>query len=339
MRIIAGKYKGRTLVTLKDRSVRPTTDRVKESIFNLIQWDVEGSKVLDLFAGSGALGIEALSRGCQSVVFNDQAQSSLRAVKENLKKVNGNYRIANRDYRAALQELSLRGEKFDLIFLDPPYRMNMEGDILDGIARHGVLNDGGKIILERERGDADYPLPKGIGIMDRRNYGSTAIDVLQHATKCCVTGTFDPVTLGHMDLVEEGLNRYDLVYVAVLVNPDKQCAFPLEKRLKWLKDCLAPYKKRVVLGHSDGLAADYCKRYGVDMIVRGVRNERDEAYEKEMAEFNSKEGVPTLLLPAKRQVSSTSVRDALINGGTLEGLLPKEILREVGKEKIVGTDY
>lgn len=334
MRIIAGKYKGRTLVTLKDRSVRPTTDRVKESIFNLIQWDVEGSKVLDLFAGSGALGIEALSRGCQSVVFNDQAKTSLSAVKENLKKVSGDYRISNRDYRAALQDFSLRGEKFDLIFLDPPYRMDMEGDILENIAHHDVLNDDGKIILERERGGSDYPLPKGIGIVDSRDYGSTTIDVLQRATKCCVTGTFDPVTLGHMDLVEEGLNRYDIVYVAVLVNPDKQCAFPLEKRLKWLRDCLAPYKKRVILGHSEGLAADYCKRYGVDTIVRGVRNETDEAYETEMADFNLKEGVPTLLLPAKRQVSSTAVRDALKNGESLEGLLPKEIIREVGKEKI-----
>lgn len=153
MRVITGSARGRKLKTPENYDIRPTTDNVKEAIFNIIQFDVEGRKVLDLFAGTGQLGIEALSRGAGSCVFTDESREAVKIVKENLKTcgLNGTVLQAN-----ALDYLR-RGEGFDLIFVDPPYDAGLYEPVLNTINSVDNLSDGGIIIVETRR---ETPLPE-----------------------------------------------------------------------------------------------------------------------------------------------------------------------------------
>lgn len=120
MRVITGLARGRRLLTLEGVDVRPTTDRVKEAIFSIIQFELEGRKVLDLFAGSGQLGIEALSRGAASATFVDQNKKSIEVIEENLKTtgLGKNTIVKNSD---SVSFLSMTKDAFDIAFLDPPY--------------------------------------------------------------------------------------------------------------------------------------------------------------------------------------------------------------------------
>ena len=149
MRVISGTARGRRLREPKDYSVRPTTDKVKESIFNIVQFDIEGRRVLDLFAGSGQLGIEALSRGAAYCVFVDKAADSLRLVRENLK-ITG---VADRARVTAGDSLAyLAGaEKFDLIFLDPPYDTDLLKNAIRLINKFDILKENGIMICESRR--------------------------------------------------------------------------------------------------------------------------------------------------------------------------------------------
>lgn len=127
MRVITGTSRGRVLRTLEGEDVRPTTDRVKEAVFSIIQFEIEGRRVLDLFAGSGQLGIEALSRGAASATFVDMSKDSLSAVKYNLEhtKLGDNAKVVQTD---ALSFLKLTKDKFDIVFLDPPYASSLVVD-------------------------------------------------------------------------------------------------------------------------------------------------------------------------------------------------------------------
>ena len=138
MRVITGTARGRRLKTPSNYDIRPTTDNVKEAVFNILQFDLEGRRVLDLFAGTGQLGIEALSRGARSCLFVDQSREAVTIVKEAL---------------AVLR----RGERFDLIFVDPPYDAGLYEPVLETIRQVDNLSDGGIIICEARR---ETPLPE-----------------------------------------------------------------------------------------------------------------------------------------------------------------------------------
>ena len=153
MRVITGTARGRKLKTPANYDIRPTTDNVKEAVFNIIQFDVEGRRVLDLFAGTGQLGIEALSRGAQSCVFIDENREAVRIVKENLKTCGFSAPVLQEN---ALNYLR-RGERFDLIFLDPPYDAGLYEPVLNTINLVDNLSDGGIIICEARR---EIPLPE-----------------------------------------------------------------------------------------------------------------------------------------------------------------------------------
>ena len=153
MRIITGKARGRKLATPANNDIRPTTDNVKESIFNIIQFDIEGRKVLDLFAGTGQLGIECLSRGAESAVFIDQSRESVKLVKENLKTCGLEGTVLQMD---AVSFLNGCG-KFDLVFIDPPYDSPLYEKVLETVNLVDILSDGGIIICEASR---DRQLPE-----------------------------------------------------------------------------------------------------------------------------------------------------------------------------------
>lgn len=331
MRIIAGKFKGRSLITMKDKSIRPTTDRVKESIFNLLQGYVEDAKVLDLFAGSGALGIEALSRGADSVTFADRSNDSIETINTNLKKVNGKINVIRKDFLSTIDYLSARKEKFDLIFLDPPYKQGLDKIAIDKIDECGILVEDGIIVVERSREDAPMVLSNGYRAISVRDYGSVTIMLVQKATACAVTGTFDPFTLGHKFLVEKALENFDEVHVVVLVNPEKETQIPVSKRLKLIETSVRRMGGVVKVAFYEGLTIDYCKENDIKYIIRGIRNEQDYEYEKEMATWNKEHGgVDTLLIPAEdAEISSTIVREKIKNGDDISGLVDEEILLEL----------
>ena len=147
MRVITGSARGRRLKTPEGMDIRPTTDNVKESVFNILQFDIEGRRVLDLFAGTGQLGIECLSRGAREAIFIDQNREAVKIVKENLKACGFTAPVLQQD---ALSYLRGCG-KFDLILVDPPYDEGLYDQVLETINSVDILSDGGIIICESRR--------------------------------------------------------------------------------------------------------------------------------------------------------------------------------------------
>ena len=151
MRVIAGSARSVNLITPSGPHTRPTTDRIKETLFNIIQGDVPDCCFLDLFAGSGGVGIEALSRGAESAVFVDSDSQAIRCIKANLAHTHlgRNAEVLAMDAGRALARLASNGRQFDIIFVDPPYESNYES-ILQAIGRSGVLAEEGIIIAETD---------------------------------------------------------------------------------------------------------------------------------------------------------------------------------------------
>jgi len=176
MRVITGKYKGRKLEAPSGDAVRPTSDKVREAIFDLLMNDVYGSKVVDLFAGSGSLGIEALSRGAEKCWFCDRSRESIGFVKRNLRNLgieDGTVLIQG-DYRKALGRIK---EKVDIVLLDPPYADGLYEDALALVGSLDLLADDGIIIAEH---DAHLALPEkvgGLSIAKTRKYGRTMVSI------------------------------------------------------------------------------------------------------------------------------------------------------------------
>ena len=148
MRIIGGKYRGRVLSAFKGKDVRPTSDRAKEALFNILSPEIFGANVLDLFCGSGSIGLEAISRGADFVVFNDISAESLAILRKNLALLRMDAKIYNLDYRALLERLEVT---FDIIYIDPPYQSNYGEDALKQISKRRLLNTGGIAILESDK--------------------------------------------------------------------------------------------------------------------------------------------------------------------------------------------
>ena len=147
MRVLTGTARGRKLKSLEGLETRPTADRVKEGIFNIIQFDLEGRRVLDLFAGTGQMGIEALSRGASGAVFVEQRRDAATLVRDNLKttELSDRGRVVCGD---ALAYLASAKEKFDIIFIDPPYAARLWHNALDAISRFDILSNHGIIVCE-----------------------------------------------------------------------------------------------------------------------------------------------------------------------------------------------
>lgn len=176
MRVITGSARGTKLKTMDGLATRPTSDRVKEAIFNIIQFDIAGRRVLDLFAGSGQLAIEALSRGAAYAVLIDQNAEAVKVIKENLKKTKFDQQasVFQSDY---LRYLSTASEKFDIILLDPPYAENFIENALRKISEIDILSEGGIIVCERPR---EKVLPAIVGDLicsKDYHYGKTAVNL------------------------------------------------------------------------------------------------------------------------------------------------------------------
>lgn len=165
MRIIAGKFRGKKLCSPNDAAVRPTADRVKESVFQILSDKLQGARVLDLFSGSGALGLESLSRGAEEVVFNDASKESLALTRKNASAVGGKCKTFGLDYASCLSCVT---GAFDVIFCDPPYREDYCRAILTKIRERGLLKPNGVVVYESEREEVP---PEGWVRADMRKYG------------------------------------------------------------------------------------------------------------------------------------------------------------------------
>ncbi len=176
MRVIGGEFKGRKLSVTRGRLIRPTSDRVREAIFDILGPSCTFRRVLDLFAGTGSLGIEALSRGAAEAVFVEQSKGALAVLKGNLKALGLKARawVLPLAAKKGIAVLAERGEAFDLIFMDPPYGKAVVGKTLEEIARRGILAATGVIVAEHATRDQILP-PPGLELSQQRRYGDTMV--------------------------------------------------------------------------------------------------------------------------------------------------------------------
>ena len=182
MRIIGGKLKGRKLRSVKGTKTRPTADRTREAIFNIIAFQVPGARVLDLFAGTGALGIEALSRGAQSAVFIDISNQSISVLRENLASLplESPTKVIRWDLSRNLNCLHSSALVIDLVFMDPPYNENLITPTLGHLHTSQCLANNARIIVEHSHLDPVFPDQLPFEIVDQRKYGKTLVEFLNY---------------------------------------------------------------------------------------------------------------------------------------------------------------
>ncbi|MBS4959855.1 MAG: 16S rRNA (guanine(966)-N(2))-methyltransferase RsmD [Clostridiales bacterium] len=184
MRVIAGSARSVKLQTIDGLDTRPTTDRIKESLFNMMAFDLAECMFLDLFSGSGAIGIEALSRGAEKAIFVDHSSKCTEIIEKNLihTKLNARAEILKMDAVEAIQHL--KNNKFDIIFMDPPYQGGFEKTVLDAIVKFNILNEEGYIVVERS---SQIPLPEieGLQVMKDKEYKTTTMTFLRLEEKVC----------------------------------------------------------------------------------------------------------------------------------------------------------
>ena len=181
LRIITGTAKGKKLKTLEGEATRPTSERIKEAIFSSIQFDIEGRRVLDLFAGSGQMGLEALSRGAISVMFVDSAREAIEIVKDNARTTGFEKQSKHTvsDWRNFIRKASGRGERYDLVFIDPPYADECCADAAMRLAKGGMLALGALVVLESGTEEIDVSDLSGFEVIKSKDYGKkTALHIL-----------------------------------------------------------------------------------------------------------------------------------------------------------------
>ncbi len=185
MRVIGGSAKGQRLTSLPGDNTRPTLDRIKESMFNMIQLHLYNARVLDLFGGSGALGIEALSREAKVCCFADEHRGSIRVIKENLEKTKFTSRskVYLMDFQRALETCQRENATFDFIFLDPPYGKGFAQKALEIIAEKGLLAPEGLVIIEQNKNESLLITEESYRLWKEKKYGNSIVRILQQKTE------------------------------------------------------------------------------------------------------------------------------------------------------------
>lgn len=176
MRIIGGKHRGIKLYTLDGFNTRPTLDRVKESLFSILQFELPEATVLDLFAGSGALGLESISRGANKAILCDQSKDAIHIMEQNVERLRSETQIQifQKEYLSALEMLKTNQEKFDIVFLDPPYATDFAEIASQKIAEYDLLNEDGIIMIETDQKEKVIQNIKKLNLFnlyDERKYG------------------------------------------------------------------------------------------------------------------------------------------------------------------------
>jgi 16S rRNA (guanine966-N2)-methyltransferase len=184
MRIITGTLKGRRLVTPKGLSLRPTSDRVKESLFNILGGEIKDKTILDLFAGTGNLGIEALSRGAKRVTFVEKNREAIRLTQKNLItcQMEDRSEVLVKDVNQAIGLLKGKGERFDLIFMDPPYEKGLIQKTIERLGTERIYHDDSILVIEHHRREPLFDISDSWNLTRQRRIGETLISFLTPIT-------------------------------------------------------------------------------------------------------------------------------------------------------------
>jgi pantetheine-phosphate adenylyltransferase len=343
MRIIAGTARGTRLAAVP-KNVRPTSDRVRESVFNSLGQFFEGYEVLDLYAGTGALGIEALSRGAEWAVFVEKDRRAVTTIRENLRRTGYAERaeVVAGDVRRALDRMPAGERQFNLIFADPPYRIAAT-EVGDMLSRLGaLLAPGGRVVIESGEAPAEGAIGKKGAT---RRYGGTYVTILERSEITMIVavcpGSFDPVTAGHLDIIRRASNIFDHVVIAVGSNLRKKPVLPAVERARLLEKVTAEMEN-VSIELMNGLLVDFAREQGAKVIVKGLRAVSDFESEFEQAQLNRTmfPELETVFIMAAAEhsfLSSSAVREIASFGGDVRGLVPDGILETV-REIYSGSD-
>ena len=357
-RIIGGAAGGRRLVTPRGVATRPTSDRVREALFSAIEaWcgSLDGLRFLDLYAGSGAVGLEAWSRGAGVVTFVEQDRKTAALIGRNAEML-GVHRsnVTATSVAAALRKTP--SAPYDIAFLDPPYPLSDDEvtAALASLVAGDWLVPGGLIVVERSvrgpdlrlagrsRGGAveevrrDDALVRSRRPTPRRLHPRSGVTQMPERTpgrmhRAVCPGSFDPVTNGHLDIIERAAKLFDEVVVAVGVNQSKSRLFSPEERIDMLTTACAGWDNVRVDGFT-GLLTDFCLKHEIDAIVKGLRAVSDFDYELQMAQMNSSLApVETVFVPTSPEwsfLASSLVKEVATFGGDVAGLVP-EFVREL----------
>jgi len=304
-------------------------------LFNSLGQFFEGGSVLDLYAGTGALGIEALSRGSERAVFVERDRGARAAISENLRRTGFAQRaeVLGGEVESVLGRLLGRRERFDLIFADPPYRIAAEvGGILHRL--HSLLSPGGRLVIES--GEASMEGAGGKKGVTRR-YGGTFVTILGRSELTMIVavcpGSFDPVTTGHLDVIRRASKIFDHVVVAVGSNRRKEARLPAVERARLLEKVTADMDT-VSVEVMEGLLVDFARERGAQAIVKGLRAVSDFESEFEQAQLNRTmfPELETVFIMASAEhsfLSSSAVREIASLGGDVSGLVPEGVLETV----------
>ncbi len=345
-----GELAGRRLRAPATRGVRPTADRVREALFaRLGTWD--DARVLDLYAGSGSLGIEALSRGAARAVFVERSAAVIATLRANLAALGlePRARVVRGDAKATLRRLAREGERFDLVLVDPPYASGEAPRVLASLAGTGILAPGATLVLESSRRD-ELATPAGLVVLDERRYGDTKVTRFAEATAGAAeqaggsmqprdarvglfAASFDPVTNGHLDLLTRARRVFDEVVVAVGRNISKEGSFSVEERLEILHALLGR-EPGVRITSFDGLVVDYAREIGATALIRGLRAMSDFEYEFEMALMNKhlNPELETLFMMTDQKylyVSSSRLKELVRFGTSIEDFVPAVVAKKL----------
>lgn len=180
MRIISGKARGTKLFTIEGLDTRPTTDRVKESLFNLLQYDFYNKHVLDLFAGSGALGLEGVSRGAAALTAVDMSKACVEVIRKNAEKTHAAdvTHVIQGDCVSAVRRI--QPASIDIVFMDPPYLKGFILPVLEAIVATGILKEDGQVVIEHEKTD-QWTVPNGLELVKSRTYGITTLTIYRRS--------------------------------------------------------------------------------------------------------------------------------------------------------------
>ena len=335
MRIIAGSARSVRLGPVPN-GVRPTSDRVREAVFNALGQFFDGGEVLDLYAGTGALGIEALSRGCERATFVEKNAKAARTVRENLKRAGFVQKgeVLRSDVTEALRRLATRKRKFHLIFADPPYRIPPReiGDVLERLT--ALLAPGGRVVVESSEPPAQIMKSmKGVS----RRYGDTVVTFFERSEPtmnvAICPGSFDPITAGHLDIIRRSAAIFDHVVVAVGKNVRKGPRLTAEERARLIEKVTGRFEN-VSVELMEGLLVNFAREQGARVVVKGLRAGSDFESEFQQAQLNRTlfpefETVFIMAAPEHSFLSSSAVREIASLGGNVRGLVPDEILDTV----------
>jgi pantetheine-phosphate adenylyltransferase len=339
-------------------AVRPTSDRVRESLFARLG-TLDGLRVLDLFAGSGALGIEALSRGAASAVFVERAGVVAAVVAENVRALDLGDRanVVRGEAAGTVRRLAAQGLRIDLAFADPPYQDRAACErALRALATSGILAPRATVLVEASRRMPPPSIP-GLRAVDERRYGDTVLHRFEaeagadepeqrgntmstapaNRRLAVFPASFDPVTNGHLDLIHRARAVFDELVVAVARNVAKQGTFTVEERVELLEAAVG-HDAGIRITSFDGLLVDYARQIGATAVIRGLRAVSDFEYEFEMALMNRHlhPDVETLFMMTSQQyfyVSSSRLKELVRFGAAIEDFVPAIVAKRL-KEKL-----